>query len=389
MHRISRSITATSRLVGACLLLCILSFPARGQVGCLSSFIDPQRKYQANEAPISPQVMPLPAGEPLGPVTYRARGAKGTNTLDEYLGMFCTTGFLVLRDGQVAFEKYLQRTDASTKFLSASMSKTILSLLIGVAISEGKLSLQDRVVDVLPDFKDSAFAASSVEELLRMTSGVELQNSYERGVASDNQLINPTLEPQTDVRAYLRGRTASDPAGKVFNYNGAITAVLGLMLRERTGMTNTDYLSKRLWGPIGAQAPAYWIKSWKGVEGVQGQFVATLRDYGRIGLLIMNQGRVGDRQVVPQAWIEQMTTLRSDLPQPAQAPFYGLHVWIPQAAGGRSFAWGTNGQNIFIDPVTKTVIVHTGNSPAAGFHGNAHLFPLRDAITGTGPKPAP
>jgi len=90
----------------------------------------------------------------------------------------------------------------------------------------------------------------------------------------------------------------------------------------------------------------------------------------------------GDRQVVPRQWIEQMTALRRDKPQPAHAPFYGLHVWIPQAAGGRSFAWGTNGQNIFVDPVAKVVIVHTGNSPQAEFDGNAHLFALRDAIAG-------
>lgn len=367
--------------VSVAALLTMSALRAIAQTGCSPNFIDPHRKYPTNEAPASKNLQPLPVGEQLGQVRYRARGADTTSTLNEYLGTFCTTGFLVLKDGKVAFEKYLQRTDASTKFLSASMSKTILSLLVGIAIGEGKLSLQDRVVDVLPDFKDSAFARASVEDLLRMTSGVDLKNSYESGVASDNQLINPMIEPYKDVRAYLRERSAADPSGKPFNYNGAITAVLGLMVRERTGMTNTEYLAKRLWEPMGAEAPAYWIKNFKGQEGVQGQFVATLRDYGRVGLLIMNKGRVGDRQVVPESWIEQMTTLRRDVPQPAQAPFYGLHIWIPQVAGGRSFAWGTNGQNIFVDPVAKAVIVHTGNSAAASFSGNAHLFPLRDAIS--------
>jgi CubicO group peptidase (beta-lactamase class C family) len=353
---------------------------ALAQAGCLSSFIEPQRRHVHNTAPPAKTAQPLPAGQPLGTVTYRPRGAQATQTLDDYLGMYCTTGLLVLHDGQVVFERYLQRTRPGDGLLSASMSKTLLSLLIGIAVADGKLSLQDRVVDVLPDFEGSAFAQDSVEELLRMTSGVELKNSYQRGEASDNQVLNPMLEPQRDVRAYLKGKTAMAVAGKTFNYNGAVTALLGLMLSARTGMSNTDYLAQRLWEPMGAEAPGYWIKNWKGQEGVQGQFVATLRDYARIGQLMLNQGRVADRQVVPQAWIAQMTALRRDKPQPAQAPFYGLQVWIPQAAGGRSFAWGTNGQNIFVDPVAKTVIVHTGNSPDAEFNGNAHLFPLRDAI---------
>ncbi len=354
--------------------------PAWGQTGCLNTFINPQRRHQTNEAAASTQIQPLLSGEPLGLLNYRARGADATNTLDEYLGMFCTTGMLVLQDGKVVLERYLQGSDPSTKFLSASLSKTILALLIGIAVDEGKLSLRDRVVDVLPDFKGSAFAQDSLEDLLRMSSGAQLTNSYEPGVPSDNQLINPISSPQQDIRAYLRGKTTAGAAGQAFHYNGAITALLGIMLRERTGVTNTEYLSLRLWEPMGAEAPAYWIKNWKGQEGVQGQFVASLRDYGRLGLLLMNRGRVGDRQVVSREWIEQMSLLRRDVPQPSHAPFYGLHVWIPQAAGGRSFAWGTNGQNIFVDPVSRTVIVHTGNSPTAEFNGNAHLFPIRDAV---------
>ena len=377
----SRSAAIAARSIAVVLaLLAWMPSPAQAQTGCTNNFIDPQRRYPTNEAAAAKVVRPLTAGKPLGEVKYNARGSTTTSTLTDYLGMFCTTSILVLHDGQVVFERYLQHTGPSTSFLSASMSKTILSLLIGIAISEGKLSLEDRVADLLPDFNESSFGKDTVEELLRMTSGVELKNSYVRGEAADNEAVNPMAAPQRDVRAYLRGKVGVDPAGKQFNYNGAVTALLGLVLSARTGMTNTDYLADRLWGPMGAEAPAYWIKNRNGQEGVQGQFIATARDYGRLGLLIMNMGRAGDRQVVPREWIEQMTTLRRDKSQPAHVPFYGLHIWIPQAAGGRSFAAGTNGQYIFVDPVAKTVIVHTGNGPLAEFHGNGHLFALRDAI---------
>src|SRR5207237_8890901 len=108
--------------------------------------------------------------------------------------------------------------------------------------------------------------------------------------------------------------------------------------------------------------------------------LATLRDYARLGYLIMNQGRINGKEVISADWIAKMTDLRRDKPQPVGPPFYGLHVWIPQAAGGRSMFWGTNGQNIFVDPIAHVVIVHTGNSPKAEFDGNRYLFPLRDGI---------
>jgi CubicO group peptidase (beta-lactamase class C family) len=75
-----------------------------------------------------------------------------------------------------------------------------------------------------------------------------------------------------------------------------------------------------------------------------------------------------------------MVALRLDKPQPPGLRKYGLHIWIPEAAGGRSIFVGTNGQAIFIDPVAQTVIVHTANSPEAEYEGHTHLYPLRNAI---------
>ena len=108
--------------------------------------------------------------------------------------------------------------------------------------------------------------------------------------------------------------------------------------------------------------------------------MATLRDYARLGYLVMNQGLVNGKQVVPADWIAKMTELRREKPKPSNPAFYGLHIWIPQAAGGRSMFLGGGGQNIFVDPIARVVIVHTGNSAKAEFDGNRHLYPLRDAI---------
>jgi CubicO group peptidase (beta-lactamase class C family) len=366
--------------IATMLLSLSLLLPAAAQSGCRPGFVNPQRFFPHNEAKPGSTPLHFAAGEPLGNVSYRPVGSTSTSTLDEYLGKFCTTGLLVLHRDRIVFERYLQGVQPQDALLSASMSKTILSLLVGVAIADGKLALQDRVGSVLPDLAASAFADDTIEDLLRMTSRAVLSTSYVPGEASDNRATDPMVSPRQNIRNYLRGKTERAASGKQFDYNGAVSALLGLALSGRTGKSNTAYLAEKLWAPMGAESSGYWIKNRSGEEGVQGQFVATLRDYARLGCLVMNNGALNGRQVIPADWIAQMATLRRDKPQPPHAPFYGLHVWIPAAAGGRMFFWGVAGQNIFVDPVAQVVIVHTGNSPSAVFDGNAHLFPLRDAI---------
>jgi CubicO group peptidase (beta-lactamase class C family) len=349
---------------------------------CADYFLNPQNRYPHNTAKAAPAPFPLKPGPALGEVTYRLRDDPNTYTLEQYLTTFCTTGFLVLKDDRIVYERYFQGRKPDDSLLSASMSKTILALLMGIAVRDGKLKLDERVAAVLPEFKDSAFADVTIEDLLRMSSGVAMVNSFEPGADADNQATNPMIAPRQSVRDYLKRKKERAAApGTEFKYNGAQTALLGLILARRLNTNSlTGYLEEKLWVPMGAEAKGYWIKNDHDEEGVQGQFAATLHDYARLGYLVMNKGRVDGKEIVPEDWIARMTALRRDKPQPSHPPFYGLHVWIPQAAGGRSMFWGVNGQNIFVDPVARVVIVHTGNSPRAEFDGNKHLFALRDAI---------
>jgi CubicO group peptidase (beta-lactamase class C family) len=371
------------RRVLAFLLLVLAPALTWAAAGCSSFYNNTQSRFPHNEARAPAAARPFEAGPSLGNVTYRIAGDPAPRTLEEYLSGFCTTALLVLHDDRIVYERYLQGTRAEDALFSASMSKTILSLLAGIAMAEGKLTLATTVKQVFPDFEGSAFADNTVEDLLRMATGVELHAAYEPGAEADNRATNPTLSPNASMRSYLRAKTQRAAAGQVFNYNGAVTALLGLVLAERTGMSNTRYLEQKLWSRIGPEGSGYWLKNHAGEEGVQGMFVARTRDYLRLGQLVMNRGQAGGAQVVPAEWIDAMTMLRTDKPQPKGPPSYGLHVWIPQAAGGRSFFWGVGGQNIFVDPVARVVIVHMGNSIGARFAGDRHLFPLRDAIVRT------
>lgn len=345
-HRASTQTSVTDAVcIGVNRLIVVLGFlfpaTAFAQVGCASDFLNPQESYSHNTALPAAAPFELQRGATLGSVHYKVAGDPAVHTLEEYLGKFCTTGFLVIKDEKIVFERYLQGRKPTDHLLSASMSKTILALLTGLAIGDGKLNLSDRVTTLLPELSASAFADATVEDLLRMSSGAALTNSFERGVDSDNRAINPMIWPRRDVLGYLREKTGrSSPPGSVFDYNGAQTAVLGLIMKRRTGSSATAYLEEKVWRPMGAESTGYWIINQNGDEGVAGQFAATLRDYARLGILVMNQGRINGQQVIPADWITQMTQLRADKPQPSHPPFYGLHIWIPQAAGGRAMFWG-------------------------------------------------
>ncbi len=153
--------------------------------------------------------------------------------------------------------------------------------------------------------------------------------------------------------------------GTRFHYASIETVVLAVLLRAVTGTTLSEYLAPRLWQPMGAEADASWIKSSDGLEIGSGSFNATLRDYGRLGMLLANDGAVGGKQVVPKDYLLEATDWHR---QPAAfaprraTPFfgYGYQFWTFPAEKRRFALLGVYGQSIFVDPELKLVMVITG-----------------------------
>lgn len=348
----------------------------------VGSYTNPNEIFLHNTASASPAPrawergpeldLTLPYVSPIDPLA--------SGTIEKYLQTHRVTSLYVVKDGKVLLERYQYGRKADHLMLSHSISKTVLALLYGHAIAEGRIKLTERVADVLPDFSKSAFASDTVEDLLRMASGAALFNSYTE--AADNSATNPiNLQRTGDLKEILLAKTQirSRP-GEAFGYNGMQTALLGLMLRERLrGRTLTSYLEEKIWHPMGAEGPAVWIKDNKGYEGVQGQFAAQVRDYAKLGALFVTGGKVENVQVIPAGWIEQMTAWRSDKPQP-RGVGYGLHVWLASAGAGRGFFAGTNGQYVYFDPVAKLILVQTAVGRAADYEGSFHFFAIRTAL---------
>jgi CubicO group peptidase (beta-lactamase class C family) len=284
-----------------------------------------------------------------------------------------TNAMLVIRHGKVLFEEYRNRSTPMTRFLSMSMAKTVTSMLVGIALGEGKIaSLDDPAEKYVPELKGSGYEGVTLRQILQMRSGVGYEERYDFGAhpsfAGHLHQDAIVLNKMRFAAGALETRRANAP-GSTFNYSTLNTMVLGWILENATGRTIEDYTRDKLWGPLGAQADAFWIADGPPGHGraLNGMgFNATLRDYGRLGELMLHDGKRGDAQVVPAGWLKQATTmLPTGIPKgtPGGFPGYGLQIWQVDDEPGAFCAVGLAGQYIYVSPATDTVIVKLSHYP--------------------------
>lgn len=280
-----------------------------------------------------------------------------TMTVDEYVRRQNVAGLIVVKDGKVFYERYALGNDAATRWLSYSVAKSVTSLLVGAALQDGYIeSLDEPVADYLPRLGNTAYAEVSIQNLLQMTSGVEWTEDYADPESDINTVTWPTLELYT----YLGNKPRVAPPGDLFNYNTAETNLVGTLLRSALGNNLSTYLSEKIWQPFGMEYDAYWVLSEPGGGEFGGSSLnATLRDYARIGLFALRNGRLqnGDR-VLPDGWMTASTA-------PSVAyPGYGYLWWI--RGGGAYSASGIFGQGIYVNPAENLVIaLHSARGDAS------------------------
>ena len=307
----------------------------------------------------SPLPLPKAAGEPK--VEYRFENQ--THTLDDFLARQRVTGLLLIKDGEILLERYQYDRTPAHRFVSHSMAKSIVSIAVGMALAEGKIaSLDDGVSKYAPKLAGSAYGETSIRNVLRMSSGVPFKEVYD---GKDDLTRFSILRRSQGSIAALRsfgGREVEQ--GKRFHYASSETVVLAELLRAVTGTTLSEYLTERLWQPMGAEADATWVRSGDGLEIGSGSFNAILRDYGRLGVLLANDGAVGARQVVPKQYLLEATDWhrQPDAFAPKRAtPYfgYGYQFWTFPGEKRRFALLGVYGQSIFVDPELKLVMVIT------------------------------
>ena len=256
--------------------------------------------------------------------------------------------FMALRHGKVICECNFAPYPKGMWHITHSMCKSITGMAIGMLIEEEKLKLDENIYDIFPDhinaFSKIFRPVITVENLLTMTSGVTFNES---GIVSGNDWLGSFLN------ASVNGKPGTE-----FQYNSLNTYVLSAIVTKRTGETLTEYLTPRLFGPLGI-TKYYWETCPKGItKGGWGLFLCA-EDMAKLGQLYLQKGKWNGQQLVSEYWIEISTARHLKTQNDTYG--YGYQLWMEQRPGSFEYN-GMLGQNVIIYPDMDMVLVtNAGN----------------------------
>jgi CubicO group peptidase (beta-lactamase class C family) len=290
----------------------------------------------------------------------------GNHTLDELLARTNTTGFIVLKDGKIVYERYFMAANENLRFLSASVAKSFTSTLVGLAIAGGKIaSVRRPVTEYLPELKGSGFDGASIQDLLEMSSGVNFTEDPENPKSDGNVIWRSTIAGDDRLTDYTKSMKSIENPGSSFAYQSVNSQVLGWLVTRVTGQSLADYMSWKIWRPLGMEQDALWATDSDEMEAAFCGLNATLRDYARFGLLFANKGKWNGRQIVPEEWVAEATIphglqVQSGRLYRGGALGYAYQWWTVPGVDHAFSALGLRQQFIYVNPAHDVVIVKTG-----------------------------
>jgi CubicO group peptidase (beta-lactamase class C family) len=286
--------------------------------------------------------------------------------IDAWIEQTDTTGLIVIKDGEIVFERYYKGNQPSTLTISMSVAKSVVSFLMGTALAEGSISsLQDPVDMYAMDLKGSGYEGVSIKNVLQMSSGIRFNEDY--GDLKSDIVRLVAAFTSGSVNAFVATLPNELEPGTFNRYVSADTQVLAMVLQAATGKSLTEYGEEKLWSRLGTEYEAYWLTDTQGMEMSFGGLNAALRDYARFGLLYLNQGRnYKGEQLVPADWVRASVTPDEphlmpgkDNPGSDWPMGYGYQWWIPENPEGDFSAIGIYGQFIYVHPTYNVVIAKT------------------------------
>ncbi|WOR15906.1 serine hydrolase [Hyphomonas sp. FCG-A18] len=312
------------------------------------SFMIKSKPIKAGE-----NTLALPNGEPLSlNMDMAAYGEKQR-----------LAGMVIVHKGKVRLEQYGLGFESDERWTSFSVAKSLTSTLVGAAIKDGHInSIEDKVTDYITDLKGSPYDDVTIAQLLTMTSGVAWNEDYS-DPQSDVALFNQHT-PEGDlpiIVSYMQGLSRAHPPGERWNYSTGETNLIGILVSEAIDKPVSEYLSEKVWEPYGMQQDATWLIGEDGEEISGCCIQATIRDYARFGLFVLDNGVVNGTSILPEGWIETGTQKQAEIGEPGYG--YGYQWWTFD--DGSFQADGIFGQGIFIDPNRDLVIASNSSWTSA------------------------
>lgn len=300
--------------------------------------------------------------------------------LYDYLAIGRVSGLLVLKKGKIAFEQYFLGNDKNTRWMSMSVAKSITAMLVGAAIKDGAIkSIGDNVANYLPQFVGTAYDGVSVEQLLQMTSGVAWNETYTDPASERRAMLEAQISQQPRKILELMGslpRVATP--GTKWNYSTGETHVAGALVKAATGKPVAEYLSEKIWATFGMESNAsWWLESPDGLEVGGSGLSATLRDFGRFGLFMLNGGQVGKETILPRGWMEAASTPVEVSNTPDRA--YGYMLWTLR--NNAYAAIGIFGQFVYVRPDLNVVIAMWSAQPKPIGRSGINVYDFLPALS--------
>lgn len=306
------------------------------------------------------------------PIAVEVAGAGRLHDLDAWVGATWTTSLLVLDRGVVVHEWYADRHTAGTRFLGASMTKSVLAHLVGRAVRDGALALTDAVTRHVPELVGTGYDGTTVHDLVTMTTGTDWVEDHRDpdGVAS--RLVG-CFADGGDSRALLRGVRPDAPPGTRFSYATGDSQVLDWVRERATGRSYVDDVA-RLWQSLGCTRDAYVAVDGTGVALAGGGLAATARDWARVALLAIDGRTVAGGRLLGDDWVDAAARPAYPFLRVGRLPSsitthagFGYHWWPMDDAGERVAADGSRGQLAAADRHTGAVVVKTSLWPYDDF----------------------
>jgi CubicO group peptidase (beta-lactamase class C family) len=343
------------------------------------SDVGDQHRFPARRILTGARASPLPA-DAEADLVVSGEGQR----LDEFLRETDTLAFLVVHRDRLVYERYFDGATRASLQTSFSAAKSFVSTLVGIAIDEKLIgSIEDPVTKYLPELaeRDPEFRKITLRDLLTMSSGIRYREGGFPSLRDDTYTYYGV-----DLRDVALNRTRiAQPPGS-WQYNNYHPLLLGLVLERTTHASVSDFMARRLWQPLGAEADATWNLDSEdsGFEKLESGLNARPVDYARFGLLFLHNGEWNGKRIVSEGWVRAATGADSTA-GPASYFGYAYFWWTDPDLPGRFYAFGRYGQYIYVAPDADTVVVRFGRD--SGVNRVTWLATFRDVAGQLVPRP--